>query len=164
MEGPVWSVVIPLWNEATVVDELVERCLRALDALPESAELVLVDDGSSDATAARLTTWRVRDPRVRPVLLGQNAGQFRATQAGLRVARGRLIVTLDGDLQDPPELIPQLAARLCAGQCLDVVFAAKTAREDPLWLRIGARLHEMLQRTLCGRPWPGRATPWAWTS
>jgi glycosyltransferase involved in cell wall biosynthesis len=155
MTGPVWSVVIPLFNELEVVDELVTRCLNALDALPDSAELVLVDDASHDGTGQHLAAWQQRDARVRPVLLAVNGGQFRATQAGLEAARGRLIVTLDGDLQDPPELIPLLAARLQAEQQVDVVFAAKDSRQDPAWIRAGALLHEKLQRLLCGRPWPG---------
>lgn len=161
MNRPVWSVVIPLFNEVDIVNDLVARCLQAMDELNDASELVLVNDASTDATAERLQDWAARDQRVQPVLLTRNLGQFRATQAGLAAARGQFVVTLDGDLQDPPELIPALAQRLLEARGVDVVFAAKVARQDPAWIRAGARAHELLQRLLSGRPWPGAVGSYA---
>ena len=149
------SVVVPLHNEGEVVDELVERCLRALDSVPGAVELIAVDDASTDDTLARLQQWQARDPRVRAVHLAVNVGQFQATQAGLQRARGGLIATLDGDLQDPPELLPTLVAALRDAPTHDVVFACKSSRRDPAWLKFGAWGHKVLQEVLCGRPWPG---------
>ena len=155
MDRPTVSIVAPVFNEADIIDELVARCLGILERVHGSAELLLVDDASTDATRERLRACADRDARLRLVLLDKNVGQFRATQRGLTAARGAVVVTLDGDLQDPPELIPALVRQLRANPQLDVVFAQKLSREDPLWVKAGAWLYRRLQRLLCGARWPG---------
>jgi hypothetical protein len=128
------SVVAPVYNEAAILPELARRCAAAAIAAAPDAEVLLVDDASTDATrkvAAALV------PPVRVLHLPANRGQLGATFAGLREARGDVIVVIDGDLQDPPEHIPALVATLRSRPDLDVVFAAKTRRDDPAWFLVG---------------------------
>ena len=130
------SVVIPLYDEAEIVAELGARCVAAMQAVDEEWELVLVDDGSSDGTADRARA--VEGPVVVHVL-PENRGQWGATRAGLAVARGETVVVMDGDLQDPPELLPQLI-QAWRGAPDAVVFAVKRSRQDALWMRIAVAI------------------------
>ncbi len=147
---PDLSIVIPLHDEASVVVELAERCAAAARSTGLGHELVLVDDGSLDGTAE---IARALPPRLgaRVQVLGRNRGQFRATQAGLALARGRWIVVLDGDLQDPPELIPALVSRKRQARGATAVFAVKRRREDPSWFVAGRVVFGVLQRLVGGR-------------
>src|SRR5438874_12551127 len=123
---PLLSIVAPVWNEAGTVDELVRRLHGAL-AEVGSYELVIVDDASTDETWERLVALAEADPRLRLVRLSRNFGHQVALTAGMDAARGDAIVTMDGDLQDPPEVIPTLVARWREGY--DVVYAVRTERE-----------------------------------
>ncbi len=129
------SVVVPVYNEVAVVEELVRRCQAAAAQTGDSWELIVVDDFSSDGTAERLVAL-ADGTRTHHLRLPENLGQFRATCAGLRVTRGRLVVVLDGDLQDPPECIPLLVSQLAdVGETRAAAFAVKTARgESPVFL------------------------------
>jgi glycosyltransferase involved in cell wall biosynthesis len=118
------SVVAPLYNEIDLVEEFYRRVCAALDGL--SFELVLVDDGSTDGTAEALAALAAADPRVRVVPLSRNFGHQAALTAGLDNAQGDPVVTMDGDLQDPPELIPDMVAQWQAGN--DVVYAVRRRR------------------------------------
>lgn len=133
---PRLSVVMPVYNEAAVVADLVERIDAACEEVGEPAEIVVVDDASTDGTGDLLRSSGVA--RLRPVFQAVNGGQFVATRAGLATSAGDLVVVLDGDGQDPPELIPELvaAARRAPGR---VVFATKRIRHDPAWFRAGRR-------------------------
>ncbi|MFN8644274.1 MAG: glycosyltransferase [Candidatus Binatia bacterium] len=145
MPAPSLSIVAPVFNEAGVVAELVARCLRAAETRDVSCELVIADDASTDETPALLAAL-ARDPRVVPCRLPANAGQFGATQAGIRAARGRWVVVLDGDLQDPPELIPQLVDALAAApEAVLAVLAVKSHRDDPWPFMFGQFLFHRLQ-------------------
>ena len=118
------SVVAPVLDEAPVLRTLYERVCAALEGLP--FELVLVDDGSSDETPAVLAELAERDERVRVVGLSRNFGYQAAVSAGLDHARGDAVVTMDADLQDPPELIGELLERWRGGS--DVVYAVRRER------------------------------------
>ena len=109
------SVVAPLYNESQNVAPLVEWILEALAAYPGSFEVILVDDGSRDDTWARVAQVAVSDPRVRGLCLGRNVGQTAAMMAGFDHAQGRVVVSLDGDLQNDPRDIPALLAKLDEG-------------------------------------------------
>ena len=133
---PRLSLVIPVFNEAASLTELVRRCLAVCDEIDPSSEIVLVDDGSADASRdlIREASWRHRG-RVFGVLLNRNYGQHAAVMAGLECSRGDVVVTLDADLQNPPEEIPKLLEAIDDG--CDVVGSRRIARDDH-WLRRGA--------------------------
>jgi glycosyltransferase involved in cell wall biosynthesis len=126
---PALSVVAPLFNEEDNVLPLVEAVRRALRDHP-SWELVLVDDGSADRTAALVREAAAADPRVRLVQLARNFGQTHAMQAGFDAARGDVLVGMDGDLQNDPEEIPRLEAKLAEGY--DLVAGYRENRQDKL--------------------------------
>jgi dolichol-phosphate mannosyltransferase len=119
------SVVAPVFNEEALIDEFCARVTAALDGL--EYELVLVDDGSRDGSAAALERLAADDPRIRVVYLSRNFGHQTALTAGLDHARGDAVVMLDADLQDPPELIPRMLDHWRAG--VDVVYAVREQRE-----------------------------------
>ena len=119
------SVVAPVYNEELLIDEFYTRVCNALEGV--QFELVLVDDGSSDGSAARLDHLAAVDPRVHVVYLSRNFGHQTALTAGLDHALGNAVVMLDADLQDPPELIPTMVEQWQAG--CDVVYAVREQRE-----------------------------------
>jgi polyisoprenyl-phosphate glycosyltransferase len=119
------SVVAPMKNEEETISVFYERTCAALDGF--RFEIVLVDDGSSDATPRMLSELAARDSRVRPVFLSRNFGHQAALTAGLEHARGDVVAMLDGDLQDPPELIARMLEHWRSGS--DVVYAVRTERK-----------------------------------
>jgi len=131
---PEISVVVPLFNEEENVEPLFDALTVTLAGLGRAYEIVLVDDGSSDATAKRLSALAARDSRVRPLRLRRNFGQTAAFSAGFDHARGDVVVTLDGDLQFDPADIPAMLARLDQG--FDMVCGWRHPRRDPLSKRI----------------------------
>jgi glycosyltransferase involved in cell wall biosynthesis len=130
---PELSIVVPLYNEAESLPPLVEQLLAALRPLGRTFELVLVDDGSSDDTAAVLRHLAAQTPELVAVLLRRNYGQTPAMSAGFDASRGALIVTLDGDLQNDPADIPLLLERLEQGY--DLVSGWRHQRQDPAMSR-----------------------------
>ena len=130
---PELSIVVPLYNEAESLPPLVKQLLAALRPLGRSFELVLVDDGSSDDTAAVLRHLAAQTPELVAVLLRRNYGQTPAMSAGFDASRGALIVTLDGDLQNDPADIPLLLERLEQGY--DLVSGWRHQRQDPAMSR-----------------------------
>jgi len=130
---PEVSVVIPLYNEEENIDDAVTELLGVLDGLEESAEVILVDDGSRDHTGERALWWHARDPRVGVVQFRRNFGQTAAIDAGFRVARGRVVILMDGDMQNDPADIPRLLEGIDAGY--DVVSGWRKNRKDKLLLR-----------------------------
>jgi undecaprenyl-phosphate 4-deoxy-4-formamido-L-arabinose transferase len=136
---PELSVVIPVYNEEQVLPRLFERLYPALDALGRSYEIVFVNDGSRDRSAAILKEAFERRPDVtRVVLFAANFGQHRAILAGFAASRGRYVITLDADLQNPPEEIPRVLAELDAGH--DYVGTIRLQRKDVAWRRYASRL------------------------
>ena len=148
------SIVVPVYNEEQSVEQLVAEISDALAGSTHTWELVFVDDGSIDSTFAVLARLHHEHEAVRAVRLRRNFGKAAALAAGFREARGRLIVTMDGDLQDDPREIPRLLAKLDEGY--DLVSGWKSDRHDP-WSRraasrvfngvtarvSGVRLHDM---------------------
>ena len=118
--GPALSVVAPCYNEEEVLPEFHRRVSAACRAVVASYEIVLVDDGSTDATWSVLSRIAKDDPCVVAVKLSRNHGQALALAAGLSVCRGERVLVIDADLQDPPELLPELLARMDRGA--DVVY------------------------------------------
>ena len=133
------SVLVPVLDEADTVLELARRVGAVLDELGRSFEIVFVDDGSRDDTVARVREARQRDPRVKLVRLRRNFGKAAALTAGFDHCSGRLVLTMDGDLQDDPEEIPRLLVALEGGG-LDLVSGWKRHRRDPASKRLPSRL------------------------
>ncbi|HLW72372.1 MAG TPA: glycosyltransferase [Candidatus Binataceae bacterium] len=144
------SVVVPVFNEATNLPSLWNRLERVLADLPTSSEVIFVDDGSTDASLAMLRGFAERNPHVRVVELARNFGQHSALLAGFRNCRGDVVVTLDADLQNPPEEIPRLLAAIAAGN--DVVGGWREERQDLSYRRFASRLHNRLTSAIVGVP------------
>ncbi len=131
------SVVVPMYNEEGTAREFYRRVCAALEAVP--FELVVVDDGSADSTPGVLADIAADDPRVKVISLSRNFGHQTAITAGLDHATGDAVVMIDADLQDPPELIPQMLERWSSGA--DVVYAVRTERAgETRFKRATARL------------------------
>lgn len=130
------SVVIPVFNEESNLPPLYDRLKAALDAYGTPHELLFIDDGSIDNSFRVLKELHERDSRVRVVRFARNFGQQMAVAAGLRYARGDVIVLIDADLQTMPEEIPILVDKLAEGY--DIVYGIRQRRKDPLLRRIGS--------------------------
>lgn len=145
------SLVIPVFNEQDNIAPLLARVHQALADYPAPWEILLIDDGSSDATAARIAEGQARyGKHVRLVPLARNFGQTAAMQAGIDLARGDVIATLDGDLQNDPIDIPRMVHRLLA-EDLDLVAGWRKNRQDNLWLRkVPSRIANRLIRKITG--------------
>jgi polyisoprenyl-phosphate glycosyltransferase len=128
VRGPTLSIVIPLFNEQENLDALAARLIPALDALNTDYEVIFVDDGSRDATAAGVERLAEHNPRLRLVRLARNFGHQAALLAGMDHAAGQAVITMDGDLQHPPELIAALVARWREG--FDVVQTIRRETAD----------------------------------
>lgn len=127
------SVVVPVYNEEEVLPEFYKRITAVMDALEHRTELVFVDDGSTDGTRALVSKLRDGDPRIALVHLSRNFGKEIAMTAGLHHARGDAIIVIDADLQDPPELIPELLRRWQDG--FDAVYAKRSSRDGETLLK-----------------------------
>jgi undecaprenyl-phosphate 4-deoxy-4-formamido-L-arabinose transferase len=145
LPAPDVSIVVTVYNEAGSVEELYRRTISSLEAGPRTFELIFVDDGSTDGTFAALERLHDGDPRVRAVRFKRNFGQHPAMHAGLSRARGDIVVTMDGDLQNAPEDIPRLVEAVEAGN--DVASGRRRARKDPLGRALPSRvINGMLRR------------------
>jgi undecaprenyl-phosphate 4-deoxy-4-formamido-L-arabinose transferase len=149
MDGkPELSIVVTVLNEEGTVGELYERTVAAVDGRP--FELLFVDDGSSDMTFEQLRRLHDRDPRVRAVRFTRNFGQHPAMHAGFTRARGEILVTMDGDLQNQPEDIPKLVAAVEAGA--DVASGRRHARRDSWGRTLPSLLINGMLRRFTGVP------------
>jgi undecaprenyl-phosphate 4-deoxy-4-formamido-L-arabinose transferase len=147
MAAPRLSVVIPVYNEQDVLDALFARLYPALDALGTTYEVVFVNDGSTDKSAALLREQFQRRPDVtRVVLFNGNFGQHMAIMAGFEHCRGERVVTLDADLQNPPEEIGKLLAKMDEGH--DYVGSVRRQRQDAAWRRWASNAMNRLRERL----------------
>ena len=143
------SVLVPVLNEEESVVELTARVRAVVESLGRSFEIVFVDDGSWDATTARVAAEHEADPRVKLVRLRRNFGKAAAISAGVEHSRGRLVFTIDGDLQDDPDEMPRFLAAL-EERDLDLVSGWKHQRRDPASKRFPSRLFNLVTRRLAG--------------
>ncbi|WP_406830210.1 glycosyltransferase family 2 protein [Pedococcus sp. KACC 23699] len=148
--SPELSIVIPVYNEEDVLPLLAARLRPVADALDTTYEVVAVDDGSSDGSPVVLQRMLREWPQLRIVRLRANAGHQAAISAGLATARGGYVVTLDADLQDPPEVIPEMLAQARLHGA-DVVYGVRSDRStDSVFKRLSARAFYRLIRVLSG--------------
>lgn len=134
MNHPRISVVAPVFNEEETLPEFYQRVQAVMDGLGEPWELLLVDDGSSDDSFRIARELHEQDPRVRVVRFARNFGHQIAITAGMDYARGDAVITIDSDLQDPPEVIPELVARWREGY--HVVYGVRAEREGETWFKL----------------------------
>jgi dolichol-phosphate mannosyltransferase len=143
-----------MYNEEAVLPHFVARLRPALDGLGVAYEVVCVDDGSQDATSSLIDAFRTGWPELRLVRLVRNAGHQAALSAGYEKAYGRYVVTIDADLQDPPETVAEMLA-LATSQGLDVVYAVRGERSvDSLFKRVTAGAYYRLMRRIVGNHVP----------
>ncbi|HAS10924.1 MAG TPA: glycosyltransferase [Acidimicrobiaceae bacterium] len=139
------SVVVAAFEEADTLPKLWQRLAPVLDGF-ENSELVVVDDGSKDATWSVICELAGHDPRVRGIRLSRNFGQQAALTTGLEAASGAVVACIDADLQDPPELLPEMVERLRAGA--EVVYAVRRTRDAGPAKRLAYRAFYRLYRSL----------------
>ena len=147
LPAPTISIVVPVYDEEPTLDVLVRRVVDVLEATGDSFELVLVDDGSRDGSWDRMRALAARDRRLVLVRLSRNFGHQIAVTAGIDAARGEAVVLMDADLQDPPEVVPEMIARWREG--FDVVYGRRTQRHgESLFKRATAAAFYRLIRRL----------------
>ena len=143
------SVVVPVYNEEGCLQELIDRVLKTLDTLKCASELILVDDGSRDRSLDIIRAAAAKRPgQVIGCVLNRNYGQHAAVMAGFEQVRGDLVITLDADLQNPPEEIPRLIAAAEEGN--DVVGTIRQHRQDTLFRRTASKIVNAAARTATG--------------
>lgn len=144
------SVVIPLYNESQSLQELLSRTQRACESLQLPYEIILVDDGSQDDSPALISTAaREAAGTIVAVLLNRNYGQHAAIMAGFQQSRGDVVITLDADLQNPPEAIPQLVQ--AAQQGYEVVGTIRVGRQDPGFRKFFSKLVNRMTQRVTGQ-------------
>ena len=146
--SPDISVVIPVFNEEGALPALYERLTATLATMGRTYEIVFVDDGSSDRTPRLLREFAAANPAVRIVEFNRNYGQHAAVFAGFEEARGEIVITLDADLQNPPEEIPTLVAKMDEGY--DVVGGWRENRQDPAFRRFASYMVNRITARLVG--------------
>lgn len=151
--NPVFSVIVPAYNEEEVLDAAFARIDAAMRAMGEPYEIIFVNDGSRDRTPQMLRALAAEHPQVRALHFARNFGHQIAVTAGLDAARGDAIVIIDADLQDPPEVIPQMAEKWREGY--DVVYGKRKKREgESAFKRISAHAFYRVLRAFVGFPIP----------
>jgi len=131
---PIFSVIVPIFNELENLPLLYERVRNVMDSTGETWELILVDDGSSDGSTDVIRQLAAQDPRVWPVIFARNFGHQIAVTAGMDYSRGQAVTIIDADLQDPPEVILDLIAKWRQGY--QIVYAVRSEREGESWFKL----------------------------
>ncbi|HET9908385.1 MAG TPA: glycosyltransferase family 2 protein [Anaerolineales bacterium] len=129
-----YSIVAPIYNERENLHELYRRIKEVMDSTNEPWELILVDDGSADGSTEIIRELARKDKQIRPIIFARNFGHQIAITAGWDYARGDAVIIIDADLQDPPELILEMAKKWREGN--EVVFAVRTEREGESWFKL----------------------------
>ena len=142
------SVVVPVYNEEENVRELIERTIAVLEQCVESFEIILADDGSTDATTTHIREYAGKDDRVKLIRFSRNFGQEAAVQAGFLQARGEWVLQMDGDLQNPPEEIPKLLEQRENG--FEVVWGFRHDRQDSWPRRFASWMLTFFMKNLMG--------------
>lgn len=151
------SIVVPVFNEAGVIEQIHARIAAVVDALPYDVEIYYVDDGSSDATDAALRALAAQDARIHPLTLSRNFGHQAALTAGLDHAAGDVVISMDGDGQHPPEMLPQMVELVQQGY--DVVQAQRIEEDQALsFKKVTSEVFYWLINRISGTPvQPGAA-------
>jgi dolichol-phosphate mannosyltransferase len=129
-----YSIIAPIYNEKDNIHELHRRVSEVMKSMRQTWELILVDDGSTDGSTELIRELAKRDKHVRPVIFARNFGHQIAITAGWDYARGDAVIVIDADLQDPPELIPEMVKKWREGY--EVVYAVRAEREGESWFKL----------------------------
>ncbi len=143
------SIVLPLVNERESLPELVARLHRVIGAMGKDYEILLIDDGSRDGSWEEIARLHAQDPRVKGIRLGRNYGKSPALNEGFSAAQGKVVITMDADLQDDPDEVPELY-RMIAEDGFDLVSGWKKKRHDPLSKTIPTKLFNWTTRRVSG--------------
>jgi polyisoprenyl-phosphate glycosyltransferase len=131
---PTFTIIAPVYNEEESLPVLFPRIQEVMDSTGESWELILIDDGSTDGSTGLIRELAKKDPRVRPIIFSRNFGHQIAVTAGWDYSRGKAVVVIDADLQDPPEVILDMIQKWRDGY--EVVYATRTEREGESWFKL----------------------------
>jgi polyisoprenyl-phosphate glycosyltransferase len=134
MPDPIFTIVAPNYNEAATANEFYRRLSLVMESIGEPWELVWVDDGSTDGSTDIIRDLAKIDSHVRPVIFARNFGHQLAVTAGLDYSRGQAVIIMDSDLQDPPDVLPELIAKWREGY--EVIYAVRTEREGESWFKL----------------------------
>ncbi|MCU0456083.1 MAG: glycosyltransferase family 2 protein [Bacteroidales bacterium] len=144
-----FSLVIPVYNEEKLLNELAGRAIKAVESFTPDYEIIFVDDGSTDNSLPHLLEIRKNNPSVKILALSRNFGHQPALTAGLEHAQGEIIAMMDGDLQDPPELLPEMYTKIASGD-YDVISARKTGRRGKPVRKLYAGIFHRFFRSTAG--------------
>jgi glycosyltransferase involved in cell wall biosynthesis len=142
------SVVIPVYNESSLIDELVKRVKANINLITDDYEIIIVDDGSQDNTWISIENEAKSENRIKGIKFSRNFGHHYAITAGLHNSNGEWVVVMDGDLQDRPEVIPELYNKAQEG--FDVVFISRQNRPEKLYYRIAQKIFYWILRNMSG--------------
>jgi glycosyltransferase involved in cell wall biosynthesis len=142
------SVVVPVQNESSIIEELVKRIIENVKNISDDFEIIIIDDGSLDQTWELITYESKKESRIKGIKFSRNFGHHYAITAGLHNSNGDWVVVMDGDLQDRPEVIPDLYKKALSG--FDVVFVSRQNRPENLIYRIIQKLFYSILRILSG--------------
>jgi glycosyltransferase involved in cell wall biosynthesis len=148
------SVVIPVYNESSLIDELVKRVKTNVKLITDDYEIIIVDDGSQDNTWNSIENEAKLENRIKGIKFSRNFGHHYAITAGLHNSNGEWVVVMDGDLQDRPEVIPDLYKKAQEG--FDVVFVSRQNRPEKLYYRIAQKIFYWILRLLSGLDFDSR--------
>jgi dolichol-phosphate mannosyltransferase len=123
-----FSLVIPIFNEEKLIDELVKRTISSIESFIKDYEVIFVDDGSTDQSVTAILSWREKNNRIKLLSLSKNFGHQAAFTAGLEYARGDIVTMMDGDLQDPPELLAEMYRKINS-EDYDIISARRSGRK-----------------------------------
>jgi glycosyltransferase involved in cell wall biosynthesis len=140
------SVVIPIYNEEELIEKLFQRSIAGLEGITNDFEIICVDDGSTDKSLSKLIACHNKDSRFKVLVLSRNFGHQAAYTGGLSFARGDYIAMMDGDLQDPPELLGEMYGKLINSNC-DIVYARRIERKERILKNLFIRVFHLVFKT-----------------
>jgi undecaprenyl-phosphate 4-deoxy-4-formamido-L-arabinose transferase len=143
-----YSVVIPVYNSEATLEKLLNRLQTVFETISEDFEIILVDDGSEDKSWQKLKALRIKDNRVRIIQLMRNFGQHNALICGFRFVSGDYVITLDDDLQNPPEEIPKLINKI--GEGYDIVYGKYLSKKHSMFRNLGSSLIQLVYKKVFG--------------
>jgi dolichol-phosphate mannosyltransferase len=144
-----FSLVIPVYNEEQLIDDLVTRCVAAVESFAGDYELLFIDDGSTDDTVKQLLRHRLLNKKIKIVSLSKNFGHQAAFTAGLEHSKGEIVGMMDGDLQDPPELLAEMYHKI-TGEGFDIISGRRTGRKGKSQRTLYTFLFHLLFKNIAG--------------